>query len=60
MKNVKNYHIDKFAVAYMKDGNECWLQTDFSESQSLKARDIVNDHEIENDRPAKFYTINIE
>lgn len=59
MTKVKNSHLDKFAVAYVKDGVEHWLQTEFSEAEANRARDIVNDHEERNGRPRKFYVLDL-
>ena len=59
MAKVKNHRTDKWAVAYEKDGQEHWLQTEGNQGAAIRARDIVNGHEEDNDRPAKFYVIEI-
>jgi hypothetical protein len=59
MSRIKNHHADHYAVAYRKDGEEHWLETHHTEGRVLRARDIVNDHEVANGRTPKFYATRI-
>jgi hypothetical protein len=59
MMNKKNHPNDRYAVAYMQDGVECWLQTEPTEDKADDACHVVNDHEERNKRYPKFYVVTI-
>lgn len=60
MPRIKNYHADKYAVAYIKDGEEHWAQTESNEISANRACHVLNDHEKRNNRPAdRYYVVKI-
>ena len=60
MPKIRMHHLDKFAIAY-QDGlkNEHWLETHMSKSAADHYCQVVNDHEIDNDREPKFYVVEL-
>lgn len=60
MAKIKNFHTDRFAVAYMNEEHgEQWLETHFNKTPADYACYVVNEHELDNNREAKFYVIEI-